>query len=127
MSYSGRLIHTLTLERPVYGADDTYGQPVAAFGTVATIRGLPQPKTIREVALSSEAGVVVGDWTVFLEAIELHESDRLVHDPVTCTVRGVRDLPAGTFQPTGIRNAAGIGHHLEVDAELIAAEPAEAS
>lgn len=127
MSFSSRLIHTLTIERGTEIGDSDWGQAEEVFATSATVQGLPQPKTIREMALTTDAGAVVGDWTIFLPVVPLHESDRIIHDPVTCTVRGVRDLPAGTFQPTGIRNAAGIGHHLEVDATLVAATVAEAS
>lgn len=126
MSFSGRLIHTLSVERATDIDTDDYGQAVSTW-SATSVRGLPQPKSIREQALTSEAGAVVGHWTIFLEAIDLAESDRIVHDPTACSVPGVRDLPHGTFHPTGIRNAAGIGHHLEVDAELIAAVPAEGS
>lgn len=127
MSFAAKLLHTLTIERPAEGADDAYGQPVPTFGTYATVKGLPQPKTIREMALVSQGGAVVGDWTVFLEMIAMRESDRIVHDPITCPMPGVRDLPYGTFQPTGVRIAAGVGHHLEVDATLTAPIPAEGS
>lgn len=127
MSFAGKLLHTLVVERPSLSTDDEYGQPARTYSTYAEIKGLPQPKTIREVALLSQGGAVVGEWTVFLAMIALKESDRIVHDPLICPMPGVRDLPYGTFEPTGIRQAAGIGHHLEVDARLTAAIVAEAS
>ena len=127
MSYGSRLLHELTVMRGTAGTSDEYNQPSVTFASVGTVRALPQPKTIQEQALISQAGAVVGDWTIFTEIADIRESDRLVHNAATCPMRSIADLPSGTFQPTGVRNAAGIGHHLEIDASLIAPTPAEAS
>lgn len=124
MSFGSRLIHTLTVERATGGMDDEYNQPSETFSAIATINALPQPKTISEMALTTQAGVVVGNWTVFAQPGDVRESDRLLHDAVTCPVPSVNDLPSGFFQPTGVRNAAGVGHHLEIDARLVDATPA---
>jgi hypothetical protein len=118
---ASRLLHALTIERPVYGADDEYGQPTRTYQTLSTVRGLPQPKSLREMAAVHQAGSIVGDWTVFLNPTDLDAADRIVHDPALCGA--VNDLPAGVLEPTGVRNAAGVGHHLEVDARWV--DPAE--
>jgi hypothetical protein len=116
-----RLLHVLTIERVVYGVEDDYGQAARTYATLATVKGLPQPKSLREQAAVHQAGSVIGDWTVFLNPTDITEADRIVHDPAVCG--HANDLPAGIFEPTGVRNAAGVGHHLEVDARLV--DPAE--
>lgn len=118
---ASRLLHALVIERPVYGADDEYGQPTRSYAVLDVVKGLPQPKTLREMEAVHQAGTVVGEWTVFLNPVDLGEADRIVHDPALCGAPN--DLPAGIFEPTGVRNAAGVGHHLEVDARLT--DPAE--
>lgn len=114
---ASRLVHTLTIERPVTTGEDDYGQPIVDFEALAVVRGLPQPKTLREQAAVHQAGSVIGDWTVFLNPTDLVASDRIVHDRATCG--RPNDLPSGIFEPTGVRYAAGLGHHLEVDARLV--------
>lgn len=118
---SSRLLHGLTIERPVTTGEDDYGQPIRTFEVLAFVRGLPQPKTLREMAAVHQAGTVAGAWTVYLNPTDLDESDRIVHDPALCGA--VNDLPAGILEPTGVRNAAGVGHHLEVDAEWVDPAP----
>lgn len=127
MISTARLLHTVTIQRFNEGADDDWGQPSRTYTDHATVRALPQPKTIEEQAITSQAGAVVGSWTVFMQPSDLRESDRLAHNQATCPVPSVRDLPTGTFQLTGIRNAAGVGHHLEVDASFVAPADVEAS
>jgi hypothetical protein len=121
------LIHELTVQRFTPGSDDSYGQPAETWADHATVKALPQPKSIREMEITSQAGAVIGDWTIFMLPSDLRERDRLRHVQATCPVPSFRDLPNATFQPTGIRNAAGVGHHLEVDARLIAASDVEGS
>lgn len=94
-------IHTLVIER-AFGADtdanaeadvDEYGQPIRHFDTsFATIQGLIQPKTDREVALASQAGADVGDHTIYMLRRDLTTADRLRDaDGVVYEIRGIRD------------------------------------
>jgi len=111
MSFGNMLIHRLAIERSTTGAVDDYNQPGQTWAAIATVRGLMQPKSVREVAQLNEAGAVVTDHTAFLLPTDLREADRIRFDPDD----GRR------YQITGVRNAAGIGHHLEVDCRLVVA------
>lgn len=108
MSFDSRLIHTLVIERFASGTEDEYGQPSQTYSTLATVSGLVQPKSYREVALTSQAGAVVSTHTIFMRPTDLQEADRIVYG-------GAR------YEVTGVRDAAGIGHHYEVDARLVGA------
>jgi hypothetical protein len=103
MSFDDRLLHTLTVRRNVpTGSYDDYGQAVTAPWTVATVRGLIQPRSAREVALASQGGVTIGEHVGYLRVIPgLTAADWVEHD-------GVR------FDIVTISDAGGIGHHLEL-------------
>lgn len=120
MSYEDRLIHTLSIESQVESGDlDDYGQPITS-PTTRSVNGLPQPKRVREVAAIHEAGATIGTWTVFLAMDTVTAADTIVHVMATCPVPDEIDLPDHRWNITGEpRNAAGIGHHLEVDASLV--------
>lgn len=129
MSFGDRLIHDLTIERPEHlllGGEeelDDYGQPVREFITLASVKGLPQPKGAREKALISQAGVALSDYTVYLFPTDLTNADRIRHTAAECGVVDA-DLPDAIFELTGYpRNAAGVGHHLEVDCRLVVSAP----
>ncbi len=111
MSFDSRMIHTLIVERPTDGTVDDYNQPATAYATLAEVPGLIQPKKAREVAQLNQAGVVVSTYTAYLRPTEIQPSDR---------VRIASGLMAGTYEIDGVRDAAGIGHHLEVDCRLVA-------
>lgn len=114
MSFADRLIHRLTIVRETdTGAVDDYGQPIRTPADLATVRGLVQPKAIREVELTNNAGVVVGDHTIYLLPTDITAADRVKFADPADTRR---------YEVTGVRDAAGIGHHLEVDARLIGSE-----
>lgn len=124
MSFAARLLHTLTVSRSGAVLDDDgdvttddMGQPIVAEVTVATIRGLPQPKRVIEVAAISQAGAAIGDWTIFTLPVEIGEADTITHTAADCPVRV--DLPDAVWNLTGARNAAGLSHHLELDARLV--------
>jgi head-tail adaptor len=114
-------VHSLSIERP-YGADgldadsdpdvDAYGQPTRTFAILAAVRGLIQPKTQREMALSTEAGAAIGDHTIFLGRRDITTADR---------IRDVTDSDAGPlYQVVGIRDFNfGNLAHLEVDARRV--------
>lgn len=111
MSFDDRLIHTLVIERPTDGTVDDYNQPTTTYAALATVPGLIQPKTAREVAQLNQAGAVVSTHTAYLRPTEVQPSDRLLI--------AAGDM-AGTYEIDGIRNAAGIGHHLEADCRMVA-------
>ena len=125
MSYSDRLIHTLSVVRQVDTDDlDDYGQPITS-STTRTVTGLPQPKRIREVAAIHQAGAPVGSWTIFVSMDDVLEADAVDHLIATCPVPDANDLPDMHWEITGVRNAAGLGHHLEVDASVVGGVPVE--
>ena len=103
MSFDSRLIHSLVIKRmAASGTFDAYGQPVTAEVTVATVKGLIQPRRAREVALASQAGVVLGEHTGYLRPLAgLDTSCWIEHD-------GVR------FDILSMPDAGGVGHHLEL-------------
>lgn len=111
MSFDGRLVHTLVIERPTDGAVDEYNQPTTTYAPLSEVPGLVQPKTAREVAQLNQAGAVVSTFTIYLRPTEVQPSDR-----VTVVDGGM----AGTYEIDGVRDAAGIGHHLELDARMVA-------
>jgi len=100
-------IHTLVIERP-FGVDantdstvdvDEYGQPVRDFDIdFATIHGLIEPKTDRELALASQAGADVGDHTIYMARRDLLSSDRLrAADGTIFQITGIRDFNFGSL------------------------------
>lgn len=121
------LVHTLTVERP-FGVDDDanlavdldeWGQPVREYDLDhATIRGLIQPKTDREIAAVSQAGSEVGDHTIYVLRQDLTTRDRL------------RDTTSGgsggLYEIVGIRDYNfGSLAHLAVDARRVSAPAVE--
>ena len=103
------LRHTLVVKRNGVTLDgngapilDDYGQPVMAGTTVATVRGLIQPRSAREVALASQAGAVIGTHCGYIRPLAgLTTADWIEHD-------GVR------FDILSMPDAAGLNHHLEL-------------
>lgn len=112
MSFDSRLVHTLAIERPTPGAVDEYNQPTMTWATLATVPGLVQPKAAREIAQLNEAGAVMSTHTAFLRPTDITAADR-----ITIATGSM----AGTYQIDGIRDAAGIGHHLEIDCRQVVA------
>lgn len=114
MSFGARLIHTLTHSRTVRdsGALDEYGQPTAGTPTTAAVRGLVQPKSVREMDDSRSAGTEVADHTIFLPRMDLHPSDSFTFGGDRYEIVGIRDYNFGKTP------------HLEVDARRIDADVA---
>ena len=108
MGFDDRLIHSLTIRRNVAtGAFDDYGQPVTAETTVATVAGLIQPRRAREVALASQAGVVLGELAGYIRPLAgLTTHDWIVRD-------GIR------YDILSIADAGGIGHHWELGLQRV--------
>jgi hypothetical protein len=111
MSFDDRLRHTLVVKRlgPT-GTLDDYGQPVTAETTVATVPGLVQPRSAREVALTSQAGAVIGSHVGYLRPLAGLGTDCWIED----------DHFAGTrFDVLSMPDAAGLNHHLELALQAV--------
>jgi hypothetical protein len=111
MSFDSRMRHVLIIERPTDGAVDDYNQPTVTYATLASVPGLVQPKNAREVMQLNQAGAVVSTHTIYLRPTEIQPSDR---------VRVAAGPMAGTYEIDGVRDAAGLGHHYEIDARMVA-------
>lgn len=114
MSFDSRLVHQLVIERAaptVPPTVDEWNNPIVTWATQATVAGLVQPKRAREVAQLNETGAVRATHTIYLRPTDLTEADRIR------VVVG----PPGTYELDGIRDAAGLGHHLEIDAHTVVA------
>jgi hypothetical protein len=113
MSLDDLFRHTLVIKRQVAtfaGGDpilDDYGQPVTAETTVATVEGLIQPISAREVALASQAGAVVGTHKAILYA--------LTGLGTHCWIEsgGVR------YDVLSMLDDAGQGHHLKLALQAV--------
>jgi SPP1 family predicted phage head-tail adaptor len=113
MSPSPHLLrHALVIERAIAGAEDERGMPAQTWATLATVRGLVQPRNAQELAQLSQAGPVVSDHVIYLLPTDLREADRIRFDPDD----GRR------YQVDGVRDAAGMGRHLEADAHMVEAQ-----
>lgn len=122
MSIASRLTHTVTIVRAPAASDDPddddeFGQPTYTESTYATVRAAIQPKTAQEIALTTQAGATVSDHRIFLLPISLSTSDAIVHEAQECPMRP--DLPDARYEVTSVPDAAGLGHHLEVEARVI--------
>ncbi|HEY5275075.1 MAG TPA: head-tail adaptor protein [Coriobacteriia bacterium] len=103
VSFDDRLIHQLVVMRmAATGSTDDYGQPIMAATTVATVPGLIQPRSAREVALASQAGAAIGTHVGYMRPLAgLTTRDWIEHD-------GQR------YDIVSVPDAAGLGHHLEL-------------
>lgn len=108
MSFASRLIHTVAIERATDGAVDDYNNPSRTFAAIATVGALIQPKSGRELAQLNDAGRVRGEYRVFMPITDVTEGDHLV-----------RQTPAEVYEITFVADAAGVGHHLELDANRV--------
>lgn len=109
MSLAGLYRHTLTVKRATPGGTvDAYGQPVTATTTVATVRGLVQPRSAREVALASQAGAAIGDHAAYI--------DPLAGIDTQCWV----EVDGHRYDIVSVADAAGRGHHLEIGLRRVA-------
>lgn len=84
------LVHSLTIERSTADALDDYGQPAMTFATLATVRGLVQPKSAREKAQANQAGAVLSEFSIYvLLTTDLRSADRIVYDGATYQIDGI--------------------------------------
>lgn len=114
MSFAARLIHDLThVVTPGTGADDDYGQPGAGTPVTASVRGLVQPKSARELADTRSAGAALGDHVIFLAPMTLTEADHFLYGDDRLEIVGIRRYEFGRTP------------HLEVDARRITGDVAD--
>lgn len=120
MSFAALLTHRVAIvSARETGAEDEYGRPVTIPHTVVDVAAAIQPKTAREMAAISEAGAALGDWTIYTLPRAINAGEHIVHDSSDCPVPESADIPDARFELVGVRNAAGLGHHLELDAKLV--------
>ena len=108
MSIGSRYRHTLVVKYLLASETlDDYGQPVTVETTLATVAGLVQPRRAREVALASQAGVVLGEHAGYM--------DPLTGLTTACwlEVSGVR------YDVLSIMDAGGTNHHLELGLRVV--------
>jgi len=104
VSFDSRLRHTLVIKRATAGGTvDDYGQPVVAETTVASVKGLVQPRSAREVALASQAGAAIGTYVGYMRPL------------AGLTARDWIEVDGVRYDVLGVSDAAGIGHHLELN------------
>lgn len=113
MSFASLLTHSLAIVTPTTPDPDNvteWGQPVAGTPTTEQVKGLVEPRTATEVALTTQGGAPVSDHTIFLLPRPLSAAAYIRDDPDT----GRR------FEITGIRSFEyGSAPHLEVDCRLV--------
>ena len=118
MSFGSRLTHTVSIVRKADAHTlDDYGQPVTSDDVIATVKAAIQPRRENEQAAVSQAGPAIANYVIFMFPTDLTTADAIVHDQDICPL--TNDLPTGRFELQGVPNAAGLGHHLEVQARLI--------
>ena len=122
MSFAALLRQSLVIERlypgivaatsavPAHPLLDEYGQQVYAWVTLATVPGLIQPRRATEVALQSQGGATMTDMVIYMAPTDVLAADR---------IRLAADTTGPYYEITGVRNAAGHDHHLELDARLV--------
>ena len=103
MSISSRYLHTLVVKRrTAIGGVDGYGQPLTTEMTLATVPGLIQPRSAREVAQASQGGAAIGQHVAYLDPLAGLGTDCWIEKD------GIR------YDLVSIADAGGVGHHLEL-------------
>lgn len=102
-----RLPHTVTIQKNTPGALGDRGVAAQVWTTRATARAWVQPKSVRELQQLSQSGPVVSTTSIYLEPVSgILEADRISYG-------------GGTYQIDGIKDEAGLGHHLKLDCHLV--------
>lgn len=96
---------------------DQRGQPVTTDDTRPGVAVAIQPKSAKERAAQHQAGAAVSTHTIYAVDRTITTAGAIIHDPAACPM--TRDLPAGRYELSGTPDAAGVGHHLELDAVLV--------
>lgn len=123
MSFDSLLTHVVAVRRREVVGEDEHGQDETVESTIATVRASIQPQRWRELPRVSEAGPAIGTHVIYLRPLDVLTSDAVIHDPAACDASD--DLPWGRYELVGTPAAAGLGHHLELDAVLTAAPELE--
>lgn len=119
-AFGSRLTHTVSIIRQFDSSNlNDYGQPITSDVELASVRAAIQPRKAREQDAVGQGGPSVTDYVVYLFPTDLTTADAIFHDEAVCPVPN--DLPTGRFEISGVPNAAGLGHHLEVACHLVAA------
>lgn len=90
MSYSSLLIHTCTIQRYTEGAADGYGNPTLAWADHLVdepCRLVAAPG--KELKVGAE--IVIADYKLFVESIDITEQDRVVIGGLTYEILLVQD------------------------------------
>lgn len=113
MSLAALLVHPLAIVTPTTGSPASasdWNQPTHGTPETVFVHGLVQPRTAREMALTTQEGAPVSDYTIFLLPRRLSGSAYIRDEPDTgrrFEVQGVRSYEYGTTP------------HLEVDCRLV--------
>src|ERR1035437_7005820 len=108
-SYPGVVAATSTV--PAHPLLNEWGEQVYAWVTLSTVNGSVQPKTATEVALQSQGGAEMVTHVIYVLPTDVLASDR---------IRLASEATGPYYQITGVRDAAGRGQHLELDARKVA-------
>ena len=95
MSFDSLLIHTCTTQRFTEGVADGYGNPALTWAdhlTDQTCRLVAAPG--KELKVGAE--IVVADYKLFVQDIDITEQDRVVISGLTYEVLLVQDYDNGT-------------------------------
>ena len=136
MSFDSLLQHRVTLERMTVQMVDAdtrvtreFGGDVVEWAPIATdvacqVQALRTiQRQLREVPTTDGAGVDVGDFRIYMRPRDITTADRLYFDDLSdWEDAGVYGATEDTrLEILAIKNAGGRGHHLELEARLIAA------
>jgi hypothetical protein len=120
MAFADLLDHQVYIERKVgTGTETDYGHEVTTIETSALFAAAIQPKTARELALTTQDGPPIGDFNIFIEERVVGNQEAIIHATSLCPKADEVDYADSRFEILGVRNETGRGHHLALDARLI--------
>jgi hypothetical protein len=119
VSFASLLDHQVHLVRRRETSEDDYNQAEVVDEIGEDFAAAIQPKSVRDVALISQAGAAIGLYTIYCQPRIVRTQDALVHDTARCSKPDERDFPTQRFEVTGVRQQTGRGHHLAIDARLV--------
>ena len=104
MSFTSLLIETCTVRRYTTGAADSYGKPVETWADHLTDQACRLMSGSRGIGSAASAGrefqvgaeLVVADYIMFIEDVDITEQDRVVSGGVTYEILMVADRADGT-------------------------------
>ena len=105
MSFAGLLNTSVAISRFTKTGEDGNGQPTGTWATVATVPCRIEPSAGQEI--ESDKEVVISTHRMFLEfGVSITEADRAI-------------VGGDEYNVLLVKNAGGVGHHLEVELEKI--------